>query len=119
MRPKYYEELGGFLKRARLNVRTSDNRRLTQLEVASRLEHQGISASQGLIAQYEAGRIKDPDPHVLQVLAELYGEPYERIAFHLYCDKYDPGDWREGIRAGELALLQAARCLHDRDVGDL
>jgi hypothetical protein len=77
---------------------------------ASRLSELGRKTSQGLIAQYEAGRIKDPDPSILRLLAKIYNKDYMEVVFYLICDKYGPeGGWSEpGVAQERLKLWEAS-----------
>jgi transcriptional regulator with XRE-family HTH domain len=96
---------GTYLREARLKAGIK-----TQKEAASRLTALGRKTSQGLLAQYEAGKIKNPDPSVLRFLAEIYGQDYMEVVFHLIRDKYGPeGGWAEpGIAHERLKLWEAS-----------
>lgn len=95
---------GIFLKEARIKAGLR-----TQREAAERLTALGRKTSQGLIAQYEAGKIKDPDPSVLRLLAKIYNRDYMEVVFHLIRDKYGPeGGWLEpGVAHERLKLWEA------------
>lgn len=95
---------GTFLKEARIKAGIK-----TQREAAVKLTALGRKTSQGLIAQYEAGKIKDPDPSILRLLAEIYGRDYMEVVFHLIRDKYGPeGRWTDpGVAYERLKLWEA------------
>lgn len=96
---------GAFLKEARIKAGFK-----TQKEAADKLTALGRKTSQGLLAQYEAGKIKDPDPSILRLLAQTYGRDYMEVVFHLVREKYGPeGGWSEpGIAHERLKLWEAA-----------
>jgi hypothetical protein len=96
---------GTFLKEARINAGIK-----TQKEAANLLSELGRKTSQGLLAQYEAGKIKDPDPSVLQLLAKIYNRDYMEVVFHLIRDKYGPlGGWGDpGVAQERLKLWEAS-----------
>lgn len=79
-----------YLKQARLTAGIR-----TQKEAADELSKVGRKVSQGLIAQYETGKIKDPDPAILCLLAKIYKRDYMEMIFHLVRDKYGVCESRE------------------------
>jgi transcriptional regulator with XRE-family HTH domain len=94
---------GEYLKRARLDAK------LTQKEAATRVLVHGRKASQGLIAQYESGKIADPDPTILNLLARAYNCDYRRLVLHLIRDKYELADeWSNAGAGSELFKLWEA-----------
>lgn len=98
-------KFGMFLKEARIKAGIK-----TQKEAATRLIALGRKTSQGLLAQYEAGKIKDPDPSILRLLAQIYDKDYMEVVFHLIVDKYgQEGGWSEpGVAHERLKLWEAA-----------
>lgn len=79
-----------YLKQARLSAGIR-----TQKEAVNELGKLGRKVSQGLIAQYETGKIKDPDPAILCLLARIYKRDYMEMIFHLIRDKYGFCESRE------------------------
>lgn len=92
-----------YLKRARLAAK------LTQQEAAARISQLGRHASQGLIAQYESGRITDPDPVMLQLMSTLYNLDYMTVVLHLVREKYIPEEEasKPGLMTEQLKLWEA------------
>jgi transcriptional regulator with XRE-family HTH domain len=82
----------------------------TQQQIAERITRLGCPVSQGLIAQYEGGKLSDPDPRILHLLAATYGEDYFRMIDQLVKEKYDPdGRWsKEGLTVERRILRDAA-----------
>ena len=74
---------GKYLMRLRINKGIK-----TQADMVVQLSNRGIKASQGLIAQYETGRIADPNPTILRAIAEIYEEPLEKLVQELIVEKY-------------------------------
>ena len=94
---------GEYLKQARLGAK------LTQKEAATKVLDLGQKASQGLIAQYESGKIADPDPTILNLLAIAYDCDYRRLVLHLVRDKYElAGEWSNPGAGSELFTLWEA-----------
>jgi transcriptional regulator with XRE-family HTH domain len=104
MRPQIMRRFGIFLKQAR------EDSRYTQHAATNALLKAGTKKSQGLIAQYETGRVADPDPAILYLLAQLYKIDYLQLVHQLICEKYDPGgEWEKpGLDSARLRLWQAA-----------
>lgn len=81
---------GGYLRQAR------EEAGLKQKDVAaklSKLTHKEIS--QGVIAQYEGGGIRLPDPKLLKLLARVYKRDYRELMFRAILDigvKYEKED---------------------------
>jgi transcriptional regulator with XRE-family HTH domain len=94
---------GQYLKQARLDAK------LTQKEAAVKISRLGRGATQGLIPQYESGRIKDPDPAMLRALARAYNLDYMTIVLQLIRDKYIPEDESSGpgLLTEQLELWEA------------
>src|SRR5215813_6717764 len=78
-----FPNFGAYLRRARQEAGIK-----TQDQAAQELRSLGRSVSQGLIAQYETGKIRDPDPKLLCLLATLYKKDYLEVVFHLIREKY-------------------------------
>jgi transcriptional regulator with XRE-family HTH domain len=83
----------------------------TQQQAVEELEKLGRRVSQALIAQYEAGKVKDPDPTILCLMAKLYKKDYMETVFQLVQDKYGACDenaksevFRERWKLWEAAL---------------
>ncbi len=93
-----------YLKQARLDAK------LTQQQAATKVHDLGQKASQGLIAQYESGKIADPDPTILKLLARAYNCDYRRLVLHLVRDKYElDGEWSSpGVNMEVFKLWEAA-----------
>lgn len=84
----------------------------TQKEAADVIARHGRKFSQGYLAQIENGKIKDPDPTILRLLAQIYRKDYMEIIYHLMRAKYDPErEWesspltRQRLRMWEASLL--------------
>ncbi|HKX31221.1 MAG TPA: helix-turn-helix transcriptional regulator [Blastocatellia bacterium] len=94
---------GEYLKQSRLNAK------MTQKEAAAQISRLGHHATQGLIAQYESGRITDPDPAMLLPLATIYNLDYMMVVLQLIRDKYIPKDDlpQSGLIAEQLRLWEA------------
>lgn len=60
----------------------------TQQQAVEELEKLGRRVSQALIAQYETGKVNDPDPAILCLMARLYKKDYMELVFQLVQDKY-------------------------------
>ena len=101
MSPKF----GDYLRRARQEAGIR-----TQHQAAKELERLGRRISQGLIAQYETGKIKTPDPNILCLLAKLYKKDYLELVFHLVKDKYSVCGDPESVEVTKArwALWEAA-----------
>lgn len=98
---------GESLKQARLGAK------LTQQEAATKVLELGRKASQGLIAQYESGKIADPDPTILKLLATAYNCDYRRLVLNLVRDKYElEGEWSSPGANLELFKLWEAALTH-------
>jgi transcriptional regulator with XRE-family HTH domain len=91
---------GEYLKQARLDAK------FTQLEAAAKISQLGRRASQGLIAQYESGKIT-PDPAMMGLLTEVYGLEYMMAVLQLVRDKYLP-EGESGLPAEQLRLWEAS-----------
>lgn len=78
-----FPNFGAYLRRARQDAGIK-----TQENAAQALKKLGRPVSQGLIAQYETGKIRDPDPNLLCLLATLYKKDYLEVVFHLIREKY-------------------------------
>ena len=70
----------------------------------------GRRVSQGLLAHYETGKVKDPDPSILCLLANIYRRDYMEMVFHLVREKYGvcSEDSNPELSTQRWALWQAA-----------
>ena len=92
MSPKF----GDYLRKARQEAGIK-----TQQQAVQELQKLGRAVSQGLLAQYETGKIKDPDPNLLCLLAALYKKDYLEVIFHLIREKYSQCLDQEAARITE------------------
>src|ERR1051325_345321 len=85
-------EFGTFLKQARAVAGIE-----SQNDAVKALKGIHINVSQSLIAQYETGRITDPDPKVLLGFSRIYTKDYMEILWQLAKEKYSPprAGWSE------------------------
>ncbi|HEU0048142.1 MAG TPA: helix-turn-helix transcriptional regulator [Nitrososphaera sp.] len=85
-------EFGSYLKQARADARIE-----SQNDAVEALNGIHVNVSQSLIAQYETGRITDPDLEVLLGFSKIYKKDYMEILWHLVKEKYAPprGGWSE------------------------
>lgn len=97
-------KFGEYLKRARIAAGIS-----TQQGAADEVRKLGRKISQGLIAQYETGRITDPDPSILRLIAEAYRKDYMELVYQLVRDKYEPdSEWTQpGIALERWRFFEA------------
>jgi transcriptional regulator with XRE-family HTH domain len=84
---------GAYLREARLAAGFKK-----QSDAAQALAALGRGASQSLIAQYETGRIKDPDPESLYLLAKIYRKDYMELVLNLVREKYEENMVLDRIR---------------------
>ncbi len=75
---------GEFLKSLRTKSET-----FSQRKTAEELSKLGYRVSQALVAQYETGRIHDPDITVLYGMSKLYNYSFDRILLRLAKSKRD------------------------------
>jgi transcriptional regulator with XRE-family HTH domain len=59
------------------DIRAQKTMSLRDVEAAT--EENGTKISNAYLSQLEKGDIKNPSPHVLYNLAQVYGVPYERL----------------------------------------
>ncbi len=86
------KEFGKFLKvmRARLGMtQTEAASAIVNRSMYSRDKHDALAMSQSLMAQLEAGKVRNPDEVILRVMAEVYEISYESIIKELVKDKYN------------------------------
>jgi transcriptional regulator with XRE-family HTH domain len=60
----------------------------TQQHAVDELRKMGTTVSQALIAQYESGKVRNPDPEILCSLAQLYKKDYFEVVLRLVKEKY-------------------------------
>ena len=85
-RRKALPQFGKYLKQER------ERKGMTQQEVADilrpKMKIDKVGLSQSGLAQYETGKINDPDPLILQRLAEVYEVSYFEMVMELVDEKY-------------------------------
>ena len=91
--------IGKYLKKARIEAE------LTQTEVAHRVTALGQYLSQSLLTQYETGRIADPSPKMLRMLALVYGVNFVELVLTVVRERYQL-DKEEDWKLIESALIQ-------------
>jgi transcriptional regulator with XRE-family HTH domain len=94
-RPVRFKELGEFF----LALRTA--RGWTQSEAVRFARQRGHAAlTRQVLLRLERGQTKNPEPEVLQAIAALYGEPYQRVLGRFLAQRY-------GIDIGEGAQVKS------------
>lgn len=85
--------LGKFLQKCRSALGIG-SQQAAAIEITKRGQEEGIKVSQALVAQYETGRVVDPNPDVLRMMAAVYGIDYLELLYHLDLDKHNlDADW--------------------------
>lgn len=80
-----------------------------QETVSELMSEKGYTVSQSMIAQLESGRTKDPDPHVIKGLCELYRIQYTSVIAELIREKYELSDLHyERIKANVKSIDELA-----------
>ena len=92
----------------------------TQVQVAKMLQKKGLNSSQSLLAQYETGRIADPDPDLLRALAEIYGIDWVEMVLQLVEEKYalSGNKWETVRKAFPQDECTFCKLVHD-SIGEL
>lgn len=92
----------------------------TQQQAVTELQKIGRKVSQALIAQYESGKVRNPDPDILCSLSRLYKKDYLEIVFRLVKEKYAVcGRDNPELDAERWKLWEASLGAFDRGVGEV
>ncbi len=101
-----FQTFGPYIKRLREAAGIS-----SQLELAEKLSVWGAPASTSMIAKYEAGEVKDPDPKALYGIALICKGDYFELIMKLVEDKYRlwknyPADPQRDLHDARWAVLE-------------
>ncbi len=109
-------EFGRFLQKARVESGTGSQEKVSK-KVSKKLRRK---VSQSMIAQYETGKVADPDPAIIEALAGIYGRDYLEFVFQLVREKYDLDrkDGRSEEFQWRVLLLRAVLDKHE-SVGEV
>lgn len=83
VRPVFYPELGAFFTELRTN------RAWTMRQTAALADRKGLNAlTRQVLFRLEKGQIKNPEPDVLQAVAQLYDVPYPELVTRFVSRRY-------------------------------